>query len=62
MQQQKKYLQWTTAVRILQQNLQILKIQHQWRLSDVKEIAKKAGMARKVLIKRDERDSPREGS
>ena len=58
----KKNLQWTTAVRILQQNLQILKIQHQWRLSDVKEIAKKAGMARKVLIKRDERDSPREGS
>ena len=46
----KKNLQWTTAVRILQQNLQILKIQHQWRLSDVKEIAKKAGMARKVLI------------
>jgi hypothetical protein len=61
MQQQKK-LQWTTAVRILQQNLQILKIQHQWRLSDVKEIAKKAGMARQVLIKRDERDNPREGS
>ena len=49
-------------MRILQQNLQILKIQHQWRLSDVKEIAKKAGMARKVLIKRDERDNPREGS
>ena len=60
--QQQKNLQWTTAVRILQQNLQILKIQHQWRLSDVKEIAKKAEMARKVLIKRDERDNPREGS